>query len=144
MADASSSRAVWLWPTHRGDRSGVPRAPAQAHRPMNTPIEHTPDDPGGSTPTWPEVEEIDGGYRVHQTTDGRYWVDVLVMLRSWRVVLTPVHTPRCIDRAWCYFGHGTDEHGIARTMGTALQRALGAAWVYDGDGDPEGFDKTAL
>lgn len=79
------------------------------------------------------VTLIDGGLRVKDT--GTHYVDVLRVIYNWRVARTPKDHPETIDRAWCYFGAGTE----------VLLRAVAAARDWD-DGDdsaPQGWDKDA-
>lgn len=80
------------------------------------------------------VTLVDGGLRVKDT--GTHWVDVMRMIFNWRVTRTPKDGPGVADRAWCYYGTGTE----------ALLRAVMAARDWDGgDGtEPEGWDKDAM
>lgn len=92
-----------------------------------------------------ELREIDGGFHVKDTSDGRHCIDVMIQLYNWRLVLSP-KLPReheGIDAAYCYFGHGVDAAGQPRDMGLAFLRAVAAAQVWDGVGDPVGYDKKA-
>jgi hypothetical protein len=84
---------------------------------------------------------IHGGYHVKTLPDGRC-VDVLKMLYNWRVVLSePTH--QFVAHGWCYFGHGQDSEGRTRTMDSAMVAALFAAKIWDGRGEPPGYDKKA-
>jgi hypothetical protein len=79
-------------------------------------------------------EPIDGGWRVKTNDAGTHYVDILVMLYNYRVVLTPVDRPMMIDRHWCYAG---------RTRATLL-RAVVAVHAWDGspDTEPYGWNKN--
>lgn len=80
------------------------------------------------------VTLVDGGLRVKDA--GTHWVDVMRMIFSWRVTRTPKDHPETADRAWCYYGAGTE----------ALLRAVAAARDWDGGDDtaPDGWDKDAM
>lgn len=90
--------------------------------------------PGGDL----DVQPIDGGFRCRTTDNGLYYIDVIEMIYSWRVVRTPVAAPMIYDRGYCYFGF---KEGATKV--TALLTALAAAVSWDGadDTDPVGFDK---
>lgn len=79
------------------------------------------------------VTLIDGGLRVKDT--GTAYVDVMRMIFNWRVARTPKDHPESVDRAWCYYGTGTE----------TLLRAVAAARDWDGGDDtaPRGWDKNA-
>lgn len=83
------------------------------------------------------MQEIEGGYRVKTSADGRHYIDILEMLFNWRIVTTVVSMPVVYDRGWCYFG---TEGGKL----TSYLRACIAAAEWDGaDGtEPEGYDKA--
>ncbi|WP_148310232.1 hypothetical protein [Nocardia otitidiscaviarum] len=92
---------------------------------------------------------IDGGYCVKRLDDNRC-VDVLRMAYNWRIAVTtrpidePDHGYCLISAAWCYFGHGYDEHGHPRSMSAAHLAAVAAATAWDGTGEPAGYQKRAL
>jgi len=88
---------------------------------------------------------IEGGYCVKRFPDGRC-VDVLRMAFNWRLVLSAADPgPHlAMDAGWCYFGHGTTPHGIPRRMSSAFLAAMAAANVWDGTGEPPGYDKRAF
>ena len=65
------------------------------------------------------------------------------MLYNYRIVTSPLGRA-WNQHGWCYFGHGVDSSGAARTMATAKAAAFLAAAVWDGDGDPPGHDKKAF
>ena len=90
-----------------------------------------------------------GGYHVKDTADGQHCIDVMRMLYNWRLVLAPkpplaLREHWVVDAAFCYFGHGVDAQGRERTMEQAYLNALAAAQVWDGTGEPVGYDKRAL
>jgi hypothetical protein len=93
-----------------------------------------------------QLQPIDGGWRVKTSDDGRHYIDVLRMLYNWRLVTTPVNWPTTLDRGWCYFGHGVDEHGNERTMSTAFRAAVLAGLAWDGgdSSEPAGYDKRVV
>ena len=79
---------------------------------------------------------IGDGYCVHRP-DSEHCVDVLRMIWNWRVVLTArkdgdPHLTH--ERGYCYFGLDYP----------VFLRALKAARAWDGQGDPEGYDKRAF
>ncbi len=85
---------------------------------------------------------IDGGWHIKDLGNG-LCVDVMKMLYNYRIVTSsPGH--RWNEHGWCYFGHGIDSSGTARTMATAKAAAFLAAAIWDGDGDPPGHDKQAF
>lgn len=88
---------------------------------------------------------IDGGYCVKRLPDGSC-IDVLRMAFNWRVVLTePTSSPHQVMRAgFCYFGHGQTAGGVPRTMHSAFLAATAAARVWEGTGEPPGYDKRAF
>ena len=86
--------------------------------------------------------KIDGGWHIKELGDGRC-VDVMKMLYNYRIVTSPLGRA-WNQHGWCYFGHGVDSSGAARTMATAKAAAFLAAAVWDGDGDPPGHDKKAF
>lgn len=93
------------------------------------------------------VTPIPGGYCVKILADGDACVDVLRMLFNWRIVVSPrifseVHTTHLAG--FCYFGHGNYDDGTSRSMTSAYVAALGAAWLWDGQGEPLGYDKIAF
>ncbi|MBF6085207.1 hypothetical protein IU485_27925 [Nocardia cyriacigeorgica] len=94
-----------------------------------------------------DITPIEGGYCVKRLDD-QHCVDVLRMMVNWRVVETERpddESPHLlISRGYCYFGHGEDAAGNSRTMASAFRAALAAAAVWDGQGDPPGFDKRAF
>jgi len=95
-----------------------------------------------------ELTPILGGWCVKRV-DETHCVDVLKMLYNYRVVLTS-HRPTddsphmLTEHGFCYFGHGTNNEGTPRTMFTALLAATAAAFAWDGQGEPEGYDKKAF
>jgi hypothetical protein len=94
-----------------------------------------------------DLQPIHGGFHVKQADSGIQCIDVLQMMYGWRLVLCdarPGAKPHwLLDGAWCYFGSGTDQYGLPRTMSQAFLRAVLAANVWDGYGEPEGYDKVA-
>lgn len=87
-------------------------------------------------------ETIPGGWHIKTRDDGERCIDVMQMIYNYRIVLSyPGH--RVIEHGWCYFGHGEDADGRPRTMGAALLAAVSAALVWDGYGEPVGYDKQA-
>lgn len=87
------------------------------------------------------IHPIDGGYRCKTTENGLYYIDVVEMIYSWRVVRTPVAMPEVYDRGYCYFGF---KEGTTKDI--ALMLALAAAVTWDGADDthPVGFDKMVI
>lgn len=94
----------------------------------------------------PELVAIPGGYCLGLRGDGAACVDVLRMLFNWRLVLTVANPPhRELIHGWCYYGHGIDpDTGRARTMQSAFLAAVSAAALWDGTGEPTGYDKAAF
>lgn len=95
-----------------------------------------------------DLTAIDGGWCVKVLPHGSACVDVLKMLFNYRVVISPrmagrSEHPESYSRGYCYFGHGHDGEGQQRSMPGAFLSALAAARVWDGVGDPQGFDKRA-
>lgn len=91
------------------------------------------------------MEEIEGGWCIKTSDDGTFCIDVMQMAYNYRVVRSPI-LPGGVrhmlyDAGYCYFGHGVDSNGKPRTMGTAIHAAIAAAHLWDGTGDPEGYDK---
>lgn len=88
---------------------------------------------------------IEGGYCVKRLPDGRC-IDVLRMAFNWRVVLTAATSEphQLLDAGFCYFGHGETPEGVPRTMHSAFLAAMAAARVWDGTGEPPGYDKRAF
>lgn len=106
-------------------------------------------------------EPVMGGYHVKDLPEGRC-IDVMKMMYNWRIVLayrapgswarmdavmdTESETEEVADHdkdiwyehGYCYFGHGE-----GRSMYSAMLAAMDAAVAWDGEGDPEGFDKKA-
>jgi hypothetical protein len=79
-------------------------------------------------------EPIEGGWRIKTSDDGRHYIDVMWMLYNYRVATTPVALPFVFDRFWCYAGRTEAD----------LQRAVLAAWAWDGadDTEPVGWNKN--
>ena len=77
---------------------------------------------------------IDGGWRVKTNDAGTHYIDVLVMIYSYRIAWTPVGVPLLIQRHWCYAG---------RTQADLL-RCVAAARAWDGapDTEPVGWIKN--
>ena len=91
-----------------------------------------------------KLTPITGGYHVKDA--GEHCIDVLMMMYNWRIVLSP-KTPEahaCVDAAFCYFGHGFYPDGQPRDMNQAFLRAVMAAEIWDGHGEPVGYDKRAF
>ncbi|MEB3023425.1 MULTISPECIES: hypothetical protein [Mycolicibacter] len=98
----------------------------------------------------PQPVEIDGGWCIKILPDKSACIDVLKMLYNYRIVLAPrrgqdlhVH-PETYSRGYCYFGHGVNAAGQPRSMENAFFAAMAAAAVWDGTGDPPGYDKRAI
>ncbi len=95
-----------------------------------------------------DLTPILGGWCVRRLDDHRC-LDILQMLCNHRLVVTERHVTvphngaHGIEQGWCYYGHGTDEHGNDRTMTTAFVAAVAAALVWDGTGTPPGANKRA-
>lgn len=90
------------------------------------------------------IEPIVGGWHVKTRDDGRYCIDVLMMLFNYRLVLSEIDHTKGIVHGWCYFGHGIDANGMPRTMAAAYLNAMVAALAWDGYGEPAGYDKQAV
>lgn len=95
-----------------------------------------------------ELEQIDGGWHVKMAADGIHCIDVMRMMYGWRLMLADARPGRkrhqVVDKAWCYFGAGTDPvTGLPRNMGQAFVNAMLAAVAWDGVGEPLGFNKVA-
>lgn len=94
-----------------------------------------------------DLQPIRGGFHVKDAADGLHCVDVMLMMYGWRLTRCDKRpgerTHWIVDRAWCYFGAGEDEYGQPRTMEQAFANAVIAAHVWDGIGEPTGFDKVA-
>lgn len=92
------------------------------------------------------ADPIPGGVHVKVRSDGKYCIDVLRMLYNYRIVLSPVHPKphEQVAHGWCFFGHGSTADGHPRTMESAWFAATCAAAVWDGYGDPPGFDKKTF
>lgn len=91
---------------------------------------------------------IDGGYCVKRLDDDRC-VDVLRMAYNWRLVVTSRRADGSDHgycgylAGWCYYGHGHNQNGTARTMASAYLAAVAAATAWDGAGEPAGYQKRA-
>lgn len=81
---------------------------------------------------------IDGGWCIKVRDDGKACIDVMMMLYSYRVVLSIHPGHLFIEHGWCYFGHGP-----GRSMAAAKLAAVAAAQAWDGYDAPVGFDKQA-
>ncbi len=94
----------------------------------------------------PDLKPIRGGFHFGHRDDGRC-VHIMRMLYNWRIVVVAL-PDECEDggylHGWCYFGHGVNDSGEPRDMQTAMVAALLAARVWDGYGDPPGFDEKAF
>lgn len=89
-----------------------------------------------------EPVPILGGWHVKDVADGMC-IDVMAMLYNYRVVIGP-RGHQTLVHGWCYYGHGVDANGVPRNMVTSLVAALAAAMVWDGVGEPDGYDKRAF
>jgi hypothetical protein len=90
------------------------------------------------------VQQIDGGWHVKVRDDGEFCIDVMQMLYSYRIVISPTEPQHMlIEHGWCYFGHGVDAEQKPRSMHGAMLAAMTAACAWDGYGVPPGFDKQA-
>lgn len=87
---------------------------------------------------------ISGGFHIKVRDDGKVCIDVLRMMYNWRIVLSDINHDTGYFAAYCYFGHGVTDDGTPRTMETAYTAAMLAATVWDGHGDPAGFDKKVF
>lgn len=102
-----------------------------------------------STATSGEPTPIDGGWCIKTLPDGSACIDVLKMFFNYRLVLSRRHPdlkehPATYLKGYCFFGHGHDDTGAERTMHTALLAAMSAASVWDGTGNPPGYDKKVM
>lgn len=96
-----------------------------------------------------EPTPIVGGWCIKTLPDGSGCIDVLKMFFNYRLVLCRRHPGRAEHptgyvKGYCYFGHSYDDTGPQRTMHTAMLAAMSAAAVWDGTGDPPGYDKKVL
>jgi hypothetical protein len=86
------------------------------------------------------------GICVKRLDDG-HCIDIHFMFTNCRVVLSERYSDDshgCYERGYCYFGFGVDANGKARTRESSFLAAMAAANVWDGTGDPPGFDKRAV
>lgn len=85
-----------------------------------------------------QFEIIDGGIRLKTTEDQKYYIDVIEMIYSWRLVRTPVVEPMTYDRGFCYFGfkEGMTKHAAFMTACLA-----GVLWDGADDTEPACYDK---
>lgn len=91
---------------------------------------------------------IYGGFHIRERADGKACIDVMRMMYNWRLVLAEIEPGRDVHEGgyihgWCYFGFETPEHP-GRNMDTALATAVAAALVWDGVGEPVGYDKKVM
>lgn len=77
---------------------------------------------------------IEGGFRVGENET--HYVDVMLMLFSWRICETPKSCPERIDRSWCYNGTGR----------TSFYMAVGAAmlWLKERTNEPKYWNKNVV
>lgn len=79
------------------------------------------------------MQPIDGGLRIKHI--GPYYVDVLTMLFTYRLVATPVDCPFVYDRFYCYAGENR-----AEVFMTAALAAM--AWDPTDGSEPAGWNKN--
>lgn len=80
----------------------------------------------------PVLTPIFGGFRITETDT--HYLDAMLQLYNWRLVLVPKADPLYVEKHWCY--EGTDRQALLAAATAAL------AWVASGDDEPTGWRRN--